>query len=166
MNIFEFAMKKEKFSEDYYRQLAEKTDHKGLKNIFNMLADEESKHYKTVEQMSQEIPAKVAEAPILSDAKEIFKKMGESAENFNFDISELELYQKARDIEQQSKVFYLEKSEEVKDPHQKELFKKLANEEQKHYVLIDKICDFVAKPQWFLENAEMYRFDGYVDGVL
>jgi hypothetical protein len=166
MNIFEFAMEKEKFSEDYYRRLADKTGHKGLKNILNMLADEEDKHYKIVEQMSQKIPTEVAEAPILNNAKEIFKKMQESAEKFNFDVSELELYQKARDIEQQSKVFYLERSEEVKDPNQKELFKELANEEQKHYVLIDKICDFVAKPQWFLENAEMYRFDDYVDGIL
>ena len=92
--------------------------------------------------------------------------MRESAENFKFDISELELYKKARDIERQSRKFYLEKSEEVQGQRQKEIFKKLANEEQKHYLIIDNICDFVARPKWFLENAEMYRFDDYADGVL
>jgi rubrerythrin len=75
MNIFEFAMEKEKFSETYYRQLAGKTSQKGLKNICTMLADEESKHYKIVEQMSRKIPADVAEAPLLHHAKEIFEKM-------------------------------------------------------------------------------------------
>jgi rubrerythrin len=92
--------------------------------------------------------------------------MRESAENFKFDISEPELYKKACDIERQSKKFYLQKSEEVQDQRQKEIFRKLANEEQKHYLIIDSICDFAARPQWFLENAEMYRFDDYVEGVL
>jgi rubrerythrin len=166
MDIFQFAMEKEKLSEDYYRQLAEKTGNKGLKNICNMLADEESKHKRIVEQMSQNIPAEVTQTTVLGDAKEIFEKMRQSAENFNFDISELELYQKARDIEKESRSFYLEKAEELKDSSQKEIFKKLADEEQKHFVLLEKICDFVARPQWFLENAEMYRFDDYVNGVL
>lgn len=166
MDIFQFAMEKEKLSEDYYRQLSEKTGHKGLKNICNMLADEESKHYKIVEQMNKKIPAKVAQTPILNNAKKVFEKMRESAEKFNFDISELELYQKARDIEKESRRFYLEKAEEVKDACQKGIFKKLASEEQKHFVLLENICDFVARPQWFLENAEMYRFDDYADGVL
>lgn len=166
MDILQFAMEKEKFSEDYYHQLAEKTDNKGLKNICNMLADEESKHKRIVEQMGQKIPAEVAQTPVLGNAKEIFEKMRQSAENFNFNISELELYQKARDIEKESRSFYLEKAEELKDSGQKEIFKKLADEENKHFVLLEKICDFVARPQWFLENAEMYRFDDYVDGIL
>jgi rubrerythrin len=166
MNIFEFAMEKEKFSENYYRQLAGKTSHKGLKNICNMLADEESKHYKIVEQMSRNILADVAESPVLHHAKEIFEKMRGSTEKFNFNISELELYQKARDIEEESRMFYLEKSDQAEDAGQRRIFQKLAEEEQKHFILLDKICDFVSRPQWFLENAEMYRFDDYADGNL
>jgi rubrerythrin len=166
MDIFQFALEKEKFSEEYYRQLAGKTNNKGLKNICNMLADEENKHQRIVEQMSQKIPVEAAQTHVLGNAKEVFEKMRQSAEKFNFDISELELYQKARDIEKESRSFYLEKAEELKDSSQKEIFKKLADEEQKHFVLLEKICDFVARPQWFLENAEMYRFDDYVDEVL
>ena len=166
MNIFEFAMEKEKFSETYYRQLAGQTSDTGLKNICNMLADEEGEHYKIVEQMSRNISAEVAEAPVLHHAKEIFEKMRDSAEKFNFNISELELYQKARDIEEESRMFYLDKSEEVDDAAQKRIFQKLADEEQKHFILLDKICDFVSRPQWFLENAEMYRFDDYANGIL
>lgn len=166
MNIFQFAMDKEKFSEDYYRQLAEKTGNEGLRNICTMLAVEESKHYRIVQKMQSKTADEVTETSLLKNSREIFESMRKSAEKFNLDISELELYQKARDIEQQSKTFYLEKSEEVEDTNQKEIFKKLAKEEQKHYILIDKICDFVARPQWFLENAEMYRFDDYAEGVL
>jgi len=53
MDTFNFAMEKEKFSENYYRELSVGTNNKGLSKIFDMLADEESKHYKTVEQLKK-----------------------------------------------------------------------------------------------------------------
>ncbi|MHC4157166.1 MAG: ferritin family protein [Planctomycetota bacterium] len=92
--------------------------------------------------------------------------MRESAESFSVEVTELQLYEKAREIEKQARQFYLEKAEAVTDASHKEIFKKLANEEHKHFVLLESICDFVARPQWFLENAEMYRFDDYVDDAL
>jgi rubrerythrin len=165
MDIFEFAMEKEKFSENYYRELAGKTGNKGLKNILNMLADEEAKHYKVVQQMRKETPEKITDTNVLANAKEVFQKMRESTEKFNFDISELQLYEKAKDIEQETKQFYLEKSDEVDNPDQKEIFKKLANQEQKHFIILENICDFVAKPQYFLENAEFHHIDNYAEGV-
>ncbi len=166
MDIFKFAMDQEKLSEDYYRQLAEKTDNDGLKHICTMLAGEEAKHYEIVRKMQSEAVGEVTETPVLKDAGEIFAAMRQSAQTFKVDISELDLYKKAREIEQQSKAFYLEKADQVQYPQQKAIFTKLAEEEQKHYVLLDRICDFVARPQWFLENAEMYRFDDYADGAL
>ena len=48
MDIFEFAMEKEKYAEHFYRELADRTDNTGLKSILNMLAGEEVKHYETV----------------------------------------------------------------------------------------------------------------------
>jgi len=165
MDIFEFAMEKEEFSENYYRELAGKTGNKGLKNILNMLADEEAKHYKVVQQMRKETPEKITDTKVLANAKEVFQKMRESTEKFNFDISELQLYEKAKDIEQETKQFYLEKSDEVDNPGQKEIFKKLADQEQKHFIILENICDFVAKPQSFLENAEFHHMEDYVEGV-
>jgi len=166
MDIFQFAMEKEKFAEDYYRQLSRKTSNKGLSNILTMLADEEKKHFRVVQRMQRKTPQTIAETDVLRNAKAIFQKMRESAESFNLDVTELQLYEKARDIEKESRRFYLEKAGEVADASHREIFKKLADEEQKHFALLQGICDFVARPQWFLENAEIYRFDDYVDGVL
>jgi len=165
MDIFEFAMQKEKYSENYYRELAGKTGNKGLQNILNMLADEEMKHYKIVQQMRKELPKNITDTPILKNVKEVFEKMRESTEKFNLDISELQLYEKAKDIEQEAKRFYLEKANEVNNPDQKEIFKKLAEQEQKHFIILENICDFVAKPQSFLENAEFHHMEDYVEGV-
>lgn len=160
MNIFEFAMKKEKYSEDYYRRLADKTNNKGLETIFNMLADEEAKHYKIVSDMKEDAAPDLADTTVLSDAKDVFAKMRESAQKFSFDISQTELYKKAQDIEKQSQNFYLEKAKEAEGT-QKEIFLSLAEEEKKHYFLLENIIDFVSRPQTWLENAEWHHLDEY-----
>ncbi len=160
MNIFDFAMEKEKYSEDYYRRLAEKTDSIGLRNILTMLADEEAKHYKIVSDMKEDITPDLAETTVLSDTKNVFEKMRESAQSFNFNISQTELYRKALKIEKQSQDFYLEKANDVEKAH-KEIFLKLADEEKKHYFLLENIIEFVSRPQTWLENAEFYHLEEY-----
>jgi rubrerythrin len=153
-------MEKEKYSEDYYRRLAGKSNNKGLETVFNMLADEEAKHYKIVSDMKEDIAPDLAETTVLSDAKDVFAKMRESVQNFNLDASQTELYRKALKIEKQSRDFYLEKADEV-EKTQKEIFLKLADEEKKHYFLLENIIDFVSRPKTWLENAEFYHLDEY-----
>ena len=160
MNIFEFAMNKEKLSEDYYRQLAAESNNKGLEAIFNMLADEEAKHYKIVSDMKDNTSVTVAETTVLSDAKDIFEKMRQSAQNFDFDVSQTELYRKAQDIEKQSRDFYLQKADEVEDAN-KEIFLKLADQEKKHFFMLENIIEFVSRPETWLENAEFYHLEEY-----
>ena len=164
MDIFEFAMEKEKFSEEYYRDLARHMNHAGLKNILTMLADEEAKHYRTVRQMKSGTPETIADTSILAHARGVFETMKHSAEKFDFRISEADLYRRAVEIERKSKDFYLEKAEEAKDPGQQEIFRKLADEENKHQLLMENFVSFVSRPETYLEDAEFYHFDDYVDG--
>jgi len=166
MGIFEFAMEKEKFSEEYYRDLANRANHVGIKNILTMLADEEAKHYQTAGRMRTETPEQVTDVPVLKRARKVFEKMRGSPKELDFLTSEADLYRKACQIEKQSKEFYLERAEETQDPDQKRVFKLLAQEEDKHLVVMENLYSFVSKPESFLENAEMYHFDDYVEGVL
>jgi len=116
--------------------------------------------------MRTETPEQVTEVPILDRAREVFEKMRVSPKKFDFLISEAELYHKACQIEEQSKKFYLEQAEAAQDPAQERVFRMLAQEEDKHLYLMENIYSFVSKPESFLENAEMYHFDDYVEGVL
>ena len=69
-----------------YRQLADQTDNKGVKAIMTMLADEEVKHYNTIEEMKAE-KLQLAQTTILTDAKNVFVQIKESNEKFDFDRS-------------------------------------------------------------------------------
>ena len=161
MNIYEYAMQMEKDGKKYYRELIQKTNVKGLKSILNMIADDEVKHYKVVEKMKQNAQPQMAETKVLITAKNIFTKMKEKNEKFDSETSQLELYRKVLDIEEKSHDFYSQKAEEIEDDSQKKIFLKLAEEEQKHYYLIDNIIDFITKPENWAESAEFFKYDQY-----
>ncbi|MHC4131954.1 MAG: ferritin-like domain-containing protein [Planctomycetota bacterium] len=161
MNTFDYAMEKEKEAEGLYRELAEKTNNEGFANIFIMLADEEAVHYRIVEEMKNEVPVELSESEILPNAKNIFKGMSRKKEAFEIETDQLELYKKAQGIEQTSRDFYLEKAGEVEDAFQKEVFEKLADQEQKHYLLLDNIIELVVRPEQWLEDAEWHHLDEY-----
>ena len=162
MDIYQFAMQMEKDGEEYYRELSERTDQEGLKHILTYLANEEVKHYKVVEQLSKNVEnPQMAEESVLENAKNIFAKMKETDRDFHFDSSEADLYRKAKNIERESRLFYLEKSNEVKGEMGKQLFLRLAEEEQKHEILMENLVEFITRPETWLENAEWYHLDEY-----
>ncbi len=160
MNIFEFAMQMEKDGEAYYRQLVQQTTNKGLKAILTMLADEEVKHYNAIDKIRTG-ESQMTATTILADAKNIFVQLKDPGEGFDVEINQIDLYKKAQDIEKKSRDFYLEKANEVGQNYQKELFLKLAEEEKKHYFLLDNIIEFVSRPEHWLENAEFCHLEEY-----
>jgi rubrerythrin len=169
MDIYTFALQMEKDGENYYRELATKSGNEGLKKIFTMLADEEVKHFRLIETMREKshLP-EVVDAQVLTAAKNIFIQMREgkldfSQGHFVDTTEETNAYRKARDIEEQSKQFYLEKAAQSTDQQTRTNLEKIAAEEQKHYHIMDNIVEFVSRPEpgnW-LEDAEWHHLEEY-----
>ena len=160
VNIFIYAMQMEKDGEDYYYQLAQQTSNMGLRTILEMLAGEETKHYRAIDEMRSARPD-LAETTVLSDAKNIFAQIKDSDEGFDSDLGQIELYKKAQELEQKSMDFYLEKAHEIEEEFQKKIFLRLADEEKKHYFLLENIIEYVSRPRMWLENAEFCHLDEY-----
>jgi len=160
MGIFEFAMKMEKDGENYYRELATKTVNRGLGNIFIMLANAEVIHYNVFKKMKEHEKIEAAPAAILSGVKNVFEKMKEENDT-NVNMAETEWYKKAQEIEKASRDFYLKEAGEVERADQKETFLRIAEEEKRHYLILEKIIDFVSRPQTWLEDAEWYHLEEY-----
>lgn len=161
MDILEFALEKEKLSEESYRELARRAENTGLKKIFIMLADEEAGHGRVVEEIIQDVSPALVETKVLARATEIFEGIRNSVDDFDFATDELEVYRQARDREAKSRDFYRQKSKDVEDPLEKEIFARLADEEQKHFILLDNICEFVSEPECYLEDAEFVHLQDY-----
>jgi len=160
MDIYEYAMQMEKDGENFYRALAEKTGNSGIQNILIKLADAEVKHYKIFQAMKRNEEVEVTDTAILSEVRNIFVQMKDE-QSFSVDVSQIALYKKAQDIETMTRDFYLEKAAEMKDPSQKEIFLKVAEEEKKHYFILENIISFVSQPESWLENPEWYHLEEY-----
>jgi len=161
MNIFEFALQMEKDGETYYRELADKSGEKGLKTIFTMLADDEVKHYQVVQGMMKNQKATMADTTVLSKAKNIFAEMKSSGKHMDLGVSHITLYKHAQENEKKSEDFYRDKANEASDATIKAIMLKLAEEEKRHYFLLENIIDFVNRPDTWLENAEFNHLETY-----
>jgi len=160
MDIFEYAMQMEKDQEEFYREIANNTEDEGLKSIMLMLADEEIKHYRTIQKMKDKEYV-MSDTTILGDASKVFEKMAERGDFVEDEEDQIEVYKEAQEIEKRSELLYEEKAEEAENEQQKKLLERLAEEERKHYFLLDNIIEFVSRPEYWLENAEWNHLEAY-----
>ena len=162
MDILEFALKMEKYGENYYREILQQTENKGLRSILTLLADAEVKHQRTIEQMigaSDEV--KMEEDRLFNDVKNVFEEMKRSGSVFEFDQSQPAVYMKAKEIEEKSYTFYKQSADEAASESNRTLLLRLAEEENKHMILMDNLVEFVTRPQNWLEDAEWTHLDEY-----
>jgi rubrerythrin len=160
MDIYDYAMQMEKDGEDLYRDLAGRVVIQGLRTILLMLADAEVRHYKLFQNMKNNDKVSMTDTSILDDVKNVFAKMKEE-KSFEVDVSEIELYRKAQGIEKMTQDFYEEQAGKVKDKAQAGIFLKIAEEEKRHYFILENIINFVNKPSSWLENPEWYHTEEY-----
>ena len=161
MDIFDFAMQMEKDGEAYYRELAAKAGNKGIRNILTFLAEAEVTHYKVFSSMKKGGKVTSADMPSLSGVKNIFLRMKEEKDVSGVNVSEIALYKKAQEIEKKSEDFYTEKSGQLNDDTQKKTLLAIAGQEKAHYLILEKIIDFVSRPHMWLENPEWYHLEEY-----
>ena len=159
MNIYDYAMQMERDGEQFYRGLAETSPSQGMARILNKLADDEAKHYSIVAKMAEGAEPDMAETTVLTDAKNIFAQM--QGQPFELGGPQVDAYRQAQEIERKSRDFYREKAEQVTTPAAKAIMQKIADEEQRHFVLLDRIIEFMDRPRTWLENAEFTHLDEY-----
>ena len=164
MNIYEYALKMERDGEKFYRELAGNCRIEGVRTILTMLASEEVKHYDTItllkKQAGNSLPVN---SKIVDNVRSIFVRMKEKKADICFDSSELDSYKKARDIEEMSQKFYLDKAADTEQEGERQIFLRLAAEEEKHLRIMENLVEFVARPEpgnW-LENAEWHHLEEY-----
>ncbi len=163
MQILDYAMQMELDGERYYTELATTCTDAGIRGILERMAAAEVKHYNTLKQMKDEVSASMGDDVVRPEAKSLFAEILESGGSFDFNMSELALYEKARDVENRARDFYLEHADEVVSDEARDLFKRLADEEGLHADIINSIIEFVqrAEPGNWIETAEWYTREEY-----
>jgi rubrerythrin len=154
MNILDFAMKMELDGKAYYEVLAAETTVAGLKSIFTSLAADEQKHYETILAIKAGTNPKMADSTVLEKARNLFEELAADKNIVGSLKKSLDGYQHARKIEADSVRLYEDMAKKEEKPETVQLLLRIANEEKKHFNILDNLYDFVLAPQYFLAWGE------------
>jgi len=154
MDIMAFAMQMELDGKAHYEKLASQTDHSGLKTIFLGLAQDEQKHYQIIQKMKEGMAGTMQETAVLEEAQNVFTVIAADKKVVDGLKDSAEGYLYAMKIEADSVKLYEDAATKVADPEQAQLLLKIANEEKKHYNIMDNLYYFVLEPSYYLAWRE------------
>lgn len=153
MDPFAFSIQMEKDAEALYRKMADNTPAAGVKKVLLLLAEDEVKHRKAIEQLQKKLDVEPQEGVAL-DIKTVFDEMKQDKDFTSLSEDAVDDYRKAVEIEKRGIAFYQEKFAEATDPTSKKLFETLMKQESYHLRTCESLLDMVQKPEWWVENAE------------
>lgn len=160
MNVFDFAMKMELQGKTVYENLAASARIPGLKTIFNGLAADEQKHYDIFRDMKEGKSWTMTNSRELEKARTVFTELLRDKESLDDLHEDMDAFKVGLKMEADSVKLYEDMAKKEQDPELVQLYLKLANEEKKHYNIIDNICDFLLRPKYYLEWREFSNLHG------
>ena len=164
MDVFEFAMQMEKDGQAFYEKMAAQAENGVVKSILSELAEDEVKHYNIFKKLKEgDLSAademKGSTTNVLESAKNIFQKLAAGKPEMTFSSDVKATWLEAQKIEKKSEDYYREKAQEVDSDEVKGVLFLIADEEHKHWTLIEHVINFLDQPTQWLENAEWNKLD-------
>ena len=154
MNIFDFAMEMELDGKAHYEKLAAGAAITGLKNIFAMLAADEQKHYDVIQSLKAGGYGAMGGSATLDEARNVFQGLMNEKPLLGGLHKDLDGYRYAMHVEADSVKLYEDMAKKEKSVECVQLLLKIANEEKKHYNIMENLYDFVLAPENYLEWGE------------
>jgi rubrerythrin len=163
MNVFEFAMQMEQDGKAFYEKMAESAENAAVKNILLELAADEEKHYRIFKKfregdMSGLKDLQETGTVALQKAKNVFQ--GLSAEDKSFSDDVKAAWKQAQEVEKKSEDFYRVKAGEADSDEAQKALNMIADEEAKHWTLIEHVLQYLDRPKHYIEDAEWNNMPG------
>ncbi|MEW6015505.1 MAG: ferritin family protein [Candidatus Zixiibacteriota bacterium] len=165
MDIFEFAMKMEQDGQAFYEKMAGQSANAALKNILQDLAHDEVKHYNIFKRFRDGDFSAASEmqssSKVFQRAKNVFESIAAKKDFKEFPTDVVAAWKKAQEIEKKSEDFYREKAASAENEKARKTIMLIADEEHKHWALIENVLQFLERPKQWLEDAEWNNLDRY-----
>ncbi|PJA26565.1 MAG: hypothetical protein CO189_10215 [candidate division Zixibacteria bacterium CG_4_9_14_3_um_filter_46_8] len=162
------SIEMEKKGQDFYKKTAVKASTKLTRDLFEFLAREELKHIEAIKTFyhaglsggKREFDDVVSGVDPAKARKAIGKLFEGLDKKAPVDKSDLETYKFARDFELNSEKFYREAALKAIDAEVKKLFEFLAEEEKRHFKMLDDSMAYLENPQEYFHRLEGWHVEG------
>ncbi len=153
--ILDDAIEMEKRARAYYEEAAGRVNDPSGRKILELLAKEEKKHSQVLARMKKGTYGELAASPLIDEVRDLVEEGMKTGKNvISTDASLREILRKAMEIEQATRRFYEDKAAAADYAEVKELFGKLAEQEQEHYLLVSSLSEYFDRPAEWVESAE------------
>lgn len=162
MDVFDFAMQMETDAEAFYRKLAGKSPAAGMEKIFLDLAEDEQKHYQIFRDLKNAIGSTVLQgSSVLDNARNVFAELLEKRADVAIMQDNLEGYRYAMKLEADGAHFYEDAARREIDPALAKLLMRIAEEERKHFNIVENVYRYVNAPNEYLAWVEFSNLDDF-----
>lgn len=161
MNSIEIAVRMETDAIKFYTEAADKTSNPVGKKMFLSIAEDEKRHLKYLDAIIKDLNIQLSDVNPIQNIQTIFESMKSSLmKKVSATNDEMEAFKIAMQMEKEGVEFYKNLLSDSKNDKEKELFKKLISEEEKHYAIFSNTYSFLADTgNWF-----MWQERGIVEG--
>ncbi|MBN1347981.1 ferritin family protein [candidate division KSB1 bacterium] len=171
LDALKLALKMETDGYHFFKDASARTKNPLAKETLESFARWELEHIEYIKKMhkaletsgtwlsTENLSQKQGDA--LSAIKTIFKEKHEKlAETVRVNVTDLDAFRLARDIEDKATVFYRERADKATDKAAKKFYQFMIGLEREHYQILDNSYRYFENPeQWNIED-EGWMFDG------
>lgn len=159
MEKVRFALKTERDGHEFYQLTCMKMSNKLARAAFKLLGKEELRHVALIEGLGKQLGGEgdaptvemVGRKALESGLKTIYESAQE--EPIEDQISSVEAYEKAIELEKQTTSLYAEYTKVCDNDGAKRLFGVLLQEEEHHLSLLEDMLAYLTKPEeWFIDR--------------
>lgn len=158
MNAIDYALKLEKDGKAYYTKQAQCAKDLQLKKLFEMLANDEQRHYEIISGFKDKNYIYKG-TYTFKTTRNMFSEMLKDEKCFEVEVTNLDAYEHAVEMEKESVKLYLDQAKLTSEPSEKETLLKLAAEENKHQIILENLMDFIRKGLDWSESPEFSHLE-------
>ena len=160
MNVFDFVIGVERDAQSYYHSLAQKSAHQGMKNIFDLMAQDEERLCTKLEALKSECSEELTESTVLDlvVSNEQTGPVGFSPETLRNDV---DAYEYVLRREAGRVAMYQMVAAEEANPVIRSVLLQVAAEEVRNLETWQHLYDFASAPQRHLAWAEFSNFSEF-----
>jgi len=166
-DVLSSAIKFEEDGRNLYLECIKKTEHPWGKSLFQSLADDELEHIERLKETFEtlQVSQKYTEGPLALVAEKQWKNIFEKAKGkidavVKATTNDCEALKLGIDFEEKGMKYYKKLSEESKNPLEKKFYQILAQEENRHFLILKDSQELLTDPSSWFEKTEKSGLDG------
>ena len=166
-SVLSTAIKFEEDGRTLFLECIRKTEHPWGKSLFQSLADDELKHIERLKETFDKLTVseKFTKAPLPLAAEKQWKNIFEKAKSkinavVKASTTDIDVLKLGMDFEERGMRYYNRLSEESRNPLEKKFYQILAQEENRHFLILKDSHELLTDPSSWLEKTEKISLDG------